>query len=96
MKPSYIKQATQSVPDVQVEIERVVKELGEISTGKLLRSIALTTTQTSVPHTLGSVPNGYIVVYRSADARVWDSASPDRNNFYLTASAAVTVTLLVF
>lgn len=63
--------------------------------GVLLGSIALTTSQTSVPHGLGHVPKIFTLCGLNANSVVWSSKPSDTTNLYLTASAACTVSLWV-
>ena len=52
-------------------------------------------TSTSVQHKLGRVPQGYIIISKSANAQIWNDAPTDTViAFY--SSANVTATILVF
>lgn len=56
------------------------------------------TSDTSIPHGLGAPPRGRLVIYQSADARIWDgtaSRSP-REFVNLRASASVTARIIFF
>ncbi len=62
-----------------------------------LKEQAIATSDTRVYHGLGRAARGRIIVYQSADARVWDVASSNPSEYMvLRASAAVTVKLMVF
>lgn len=64
----------------------------------VVRDVAIGTSSTEIAHGLGYMPTGYIVVKRSANATVYDGAAHSTPSMFinLTASSAVTVTLLVF
>ena len=72
--------------------------VNELLNGRLLENIAIATTATKVSHGLKRVPRGWLVVDRTADARVFrDSTGTERTTFLtLKASAACTVSLWVF
>ncbi len=61
-----------------------------------LGSHAVSTTALRIPHKLGRPPSGWLVTRINADARIWESKSPDGTAIYLVASAAATVSLLVW
>ncbi len=53
-------------------------------------------TQDTVPHTLNSIPVGYIVVNRNKNGGVYTSAAATSTNLYLKCSvASTTVTLFI-
>jgi len=60
-----------------------------------LSGVVLGAAPVSVAHGLGRTPRRWKIVDQNADARVWRSAAADDKYLPLTASAAVTVTLLV-
>lgn len=72
--------------------------------GRLLDSndstlIGLTTTATNYEHKLGREPDGFLVLYRDANAVIWwdRSGSEDRTKFLrLDASASVNAKIWVF
>jgi hypothetical protein len=78
------------------EIRRALETIGLVAIGLPIEASAIAVTETTVPHNLGRVPNGRLITYQSAESTVWDSTAADEDNFYLTASAAVTVNLWVF
>lgn len=85
---------------IQAKNQEMADELDEgrrpwLST-ELLEDIDLTTTETKVKHKLGKKPRGWWVVDSDAAATVRRSATADKDFLPLTASAAVTVSLLVF
>jgi len=49
-----------------------------------------------VRHSLGRVPRGYIVIYKNANATVWDSQKGSPRFLYLVTSVEATVSLWVF
>lgn len=64
--------------------------------GILLKDIAITTGSVDiVDHKLGRTPLGYIVVKRSANSVIWDSATNSRS-ISLNCSANVTINLWIF
>lgn len=64
--------------------------------GLQLSSIALTTSATTVPHTLGRVQQGWFITDYSAAATVFRTGSFNTTNMVLTASAPVTVAIWVY
>lgn len=63
--------------------------------GKIVSNVSLSAGQAIINHSLGYIPNGYIILKLSANVTVWESASADRKNIYLTASGSATATVLV-
>lgn len=73
------------------ELVRAFQQVGPIVTGKLLTDINVGTSETTVQHRLGRVPQGWIEVnpqYGVAD--VEQSSAADATNLYLRATGAVT------
>lgn len=64
--------------------------------GALVENTTVGVTETPINHKLGRKPRGAIIVLQDADARIWHSSERDSLRLYLTASAAVTVSLWVF
>ena len=63
----------------------------------LTLTFSAASTDTSLTHGLGRVPTGYVILKRSASMTVYDgSAAWTSNLIYLRASAAGSVTVLVF
>lgn len=89
------------VQSLHDEMEQVFRDVGgiRILQGRLLEDVALTTGQANfVNHRLGRTAN-YIVVRKSADARIWDQQSANNlqsKTLDLRCSANVTVSLWVF
>lgn len=87
---------------VQSNIDGAFRRLAQmvpIVDGRLVTDVALTTSTSRIEHGLARRPQGWIVVGRSADARVWDMQNS--NNLQdryldLRASGAVTVSIWVF
>ncbi len=53
-------------------------------------------TQSTVAHTLGRTPTGYIPVTKNKAADVYNTTAPDENNLYLKCSvSSATIKLLV-
>jgi hypothetical protein len=63
--------------------------------GIQLSGLDLSTTATKINHKLGRLPQGWIVVDKNADARVWSTAKT-KSTLTLTASATCTVSLWVY
>jgi hypothetical protein len=62
-----------------------------------LTSVTLTAGQVNkVAHKLARQALGRVIIYQSADARIWDSQKPDSVFFYLNTSTTCTVSLEVF
>jgi hypothetical protein len=55
---------------------------------RLLGNQTVGTTQTVIPHGLGSAPNT-VTVLPLGNAQVWQTAAPDATNIYLAASASI-------
>lgn len=65
--------------------------------GVLLEDVALTSSETQVPHKLNRAPNGWIIVKKNAAQDVYESGTDVQNRFLsLTASGTVTVSLWIF
>lgn len=87
---------------MQSNIEGAFRKLTQnvpLLDGRLVTDVALSGTTTRVEHGLSRRPQGWVVVGKSADARVWDMQSS--NNLQdryldLRASGAVTVALWIF
>lgn len=75
-----------------------IREEANIAWGKLdgadLGEVALSSTETKVPHGLGEAPT--VVLFQPrADVRVWESQRRDRLYIYLTASGTADVRIFV-
>lgn len=85
---------------IQQNILRAFLALGEtLDVARVVADKAIATGDTPVPHGLGRVPRGYIVVKRSAAETVYDGAAPHARPaefINLRASAAVTCSLVFF
>lgn len=70
------------------------------SNGKQTTEIPLSTTAKVIPHGLGRVPTGWIIIKKNANAVIYDDSTGvdiDKKSFIrLTASASVTVSIWVF
>lgn len=97
-----------AIPTVAVKDQATERALGhiisavgdialkEILDGELLKDVVIVAgTPKLVAHKLGRKPVGYLVVRRSANSMVWDSAAT-KEFLTLSASANVTVSLWVF
>lgn len=88
------------------ELDQVQRSLRDVFTSWMLdrfldlanpKEQVVATTDTRIYHGLGRKFRGRIIVYQSADARVWDVASADPASYLaLRASATVTVKVLVY
>ena len=59
--------------------------------------VTVGTTETTVAHTLGRIPLDGFIINRAGSGNVFRGATAwTASNIYLTASASVTVTLLLF
>lgn len=91
-----------SIRDPQDEYQRdnrrAVSELAALplNQGVLLTDVALTTAVTRVRHNLGRTPIGFLVIDRTADARVYRSGAATPQHLPLIASVAATVSLWIF
>lgn len=74
---------------VQQRAVEAFESLGELAGGRYLGQFAVGTTETRIPHGLGSAPFMPLAV-PMADARVWAPRVPDATYLFLQASAAVT------
>lgn len=84
-----------SFSDVDRELDKL-RAKAAITDGHQLSDIDIGTSATSVPHKLGRLPRGYVLVGQDADARIWRDSAADRVNLYLKASAAVTASIWVY
>jgi hypothetical protein len=67
--------------------------------GKLLEGVAIGASNTEVTHGLNQEVRGWILVRQDTDARVWGPSTQTpapKQSFYLRASAACTVSLIIF
>jgi hypothetical protein len=67
--------------------------------GKLLEDVAIGTSDTEITHGLNQAVRGWFIVRQDTDARVWEPSiqtPAPKQSFYLKASAACTVSLIVF
>lgn len=88
---------------VQDNISNAVSSLpgNEILNGRIEKGVVLLAAKNPnvISHKLDRIPNGYIVIKRSADSRVWDSQSTNTiqdKTLNLKCSADVTVDLWIF
>lgn len=86
---------------VQTNVEQAVAEFikNPLLDGRLIESVALTSSATRLEHKLGRTPRGYLIVKQDAAATVHDSiASETSPDLFLPliASANVTVSIWIF
>lgn len=97
--PSFKKVAGATPEQIQ---DRLREFFQPIATNPLLDGILLTgvdvgTVPTNIPHKLGREALGWIVVGKSADARVWAPSAPlPKSYLTLQASSPCVVSLWVF
>ena len=53
-------------------------------------------TETTVPHSLGRVPQGYILAKSNAATSLYNSTDANAANLYLKSSAIANVTIIVY
>lgn len=95
-KPSFRVTNTESLRVVQEDVREFAEKLSSHTGARFLKSLALTTTQQSFAHKLGGTPDGVIICVPNAQVTIWQSQAADDRFIYLTASAACTVTVMVF
>lgn len=96
-----------SIPDHQtrVQLTRLREAVEELSTdildGRLVEGVSLLSASSPnvVPHKLGRELRGYVVVLKSADARIWDEQAANTrpsSELHLRTSADCTATIWCF
>jgi hypothetical protein len=92
-----IQTSNADINRLQDNIAKVVNplEVQPLAGGNMLKDVALTTSQTSVPHKLDHTPQFFIISDINANATVWRSATSDSQYIYLTASASCVVSMWV-
>jgi len=89
--------ATQRILNtIQQNVGEKFNELDKVSllNNVLLKNVSVNTSAT-INHGLGREPVGYIVVRKSANAQIWDTAIT-ADSLTINSSAAITITLYVF
>lgn len=83
---------------VQESISQYTNQLNGkfIVDGILINASLVNGSVNLVPHGLGRVPNGYVVIYKSANSDLWDDSNPDSLFLRLNVTANVNVKLWVF
>lgn len=90
------------ITEVQRNVAEVLEPIiqANLLDGLLIEDVELTSGQDNVvPHLLNRVPQGWIIVRKNADSRVWENVSGNRlknANLLLQCSSSVTVSLWVF
>ena len=66
--------------------------------GKLLEDVAVGTSNTEITHGLNQPARGWFIVRLDTDARIWEPylTGTPKVSIYLRASAACTVSLIIF
>lgn len=103
--PRSFKKFVSDMPEL-TEVQRNIEEVLEpiiranILDGLLIEDVRLTAGQdNAIPHQLTRVPQGWIIVRKNADSRVWENVTDNRirnANLLLQCSNDVTVSLWVF
>jgi hypothetical protein len=96
MRPVFNKQNDASPSAIQDEVLRFTQQLGDVSTAKILRRIAIGTTETMVAHGLGGKPLTWLAGGPSLGMLLSETKPADEKFLYLIATVAVTVDLVVF
>lgn len=99
MKPfRKLKANNPEVRQLQDAVGAVLRDLDRpISFGRVIKDIAITAgTTKTVQHGLDRIPNGFLVIYRSAAATVFDKAAHTNRYLYLDAGGNVTINIWVF
>lgn len=79
------------------EVWRAFKSIGTIATGRALDAISVGTSETTVRHYLGRVPQYWMELSPQSGAdRIEESAAPDETYLYLIAATATTSSLWVW
>lgn len=88
--PNYrrIQTSDSDLNRVQDSTNTVVQEIssGPFIGGKQLTAVAVSASQTSIPHKLRITPTTVILGPSDRDSRVWMPRTPDSNYIYLQAS----------
>ena len=104
-KVATIKPKAPKIHDIEDQFQRETRDafrqllLNPLLKGVLLENVNLTTGTTRVAHRLGRPARGFFVVDMTSNQRVWrDGSDTTSPNVYISliATAAVTVSLLVF
>jgi hypothetical protein len=94
-----IKLPTIRDPDDQFQRDarKAVRTLDAPGTRKVtLSKVVLGVTTVKVPHQLGRIPTGWLIIDRNANAVVWRDTSATNDYLPLKASATVTVDIQVW
>jgi hypothetical protein len=95
---------TPPIPKVQDQatqraLDAIAQSLAILSKNVVYTSTTITVPVTSTPtiffHTLKNTPQGFLVIDRNADVRVWRTAW-DAQSITLQANTSATVTILLF
>jgi hypothetical protein len=88
----------QDLEILQDRIEQFLRQVysSDILTGVLLQNIAVTTGVTQIPHSLGRIPIGVILVKNTVQLDIWQPTAATRAVISIQGSAASTVSLWVF
>jgi hypothetical protein len=82
------------------ELERFSREVvaGNLLDNVIIENITIGTSVTTIPHSLGREPIGWVIVRQDANATVWEpsQAIQPTTLINLQASNAVTVSILLF
>ena len=85
-------------PEVMVKnLDEIFREIQtDFHYGLTVKDVALGVTEVSIPHRLGEIPNGWLIIDKNANEDIWSSTAKDGRFLYLTASGNVTVTIFIW
>ena len=85
-------------PEVMVKnLDEIFREIQtDFHYGLTVKDVALGATEVSIPHRLGEIPNGWLIIDKNANVDIWSSTAKDGRFLYLTASGNVTVTIFIW
>ena len=99
-------QTVRDIEDLRRFVDQGMKNISQLVTKNvnftdniqctIVPCVTLGTTEIAVPHTLGTVPFGYLVLSRGSTAVVYDGSSAwNDKNIYLRATGTVGVKLAI-
>jgi hypothetical protein len=92
-----IPQMVVAINDTFASVKEAFDVLGMCFGYKVTVTVSSASTDTTVAHNLGVVPDGYAVVSSSLPCRVWKGdAAWTASNIYIQADKAISLDLLVF
>lgn len=93
----YIRFASAAIGDIITEINGRLSFQENMQAQTLVVELPASGQQIGVPHGLGFVPNGYLVIKRNAAVTVYDGATENtKETIYFRSTGAGQATVLVF